>query len=358
MADGAGNVEPSGMRPQLRARAATQGGLITRQQALAAGYGEGEIRRLTKTDGPWVLVRRGVYGEREVVEAVDPFDGAMRLRDRAAHLTMTRPHLISHDSAARAHALAMLRPEQELVHITRFGVGGSRTEEGVKHHLTRLGLLDTTLVDGMRVTGLSRTALDIGREHGFVSGTVACDAALQLGVLPSDFESDLGLMTCWPGVTQARAAAAAADPGAESAGETLTRLLLEELDLGVPETQFPVKVGSTVFWADLRIGCHLFEFDGLLKLLRPAQGGVAQRPAEEIVWDEKRRQDDICAEGLGMSRVVWDQLFGSARERTADRFRAEYETTCRRFGDQLPEHLARFAALQKRHRSWRLRRAE
>jgi len=345
------------MRPQLRARAAAQGGLITRRQALAAGYSEGEIRRLTNTGGPWVLVRRGVYAERHVVEAANPFDGAMSLADRAAHLTMTRPHLMSHDSAARAQGLAMLRPKQELVHITRFGVGGSRTEEGVKHHLTRLGLLDTTLVDGMRVTGLSRTALDLGREHGFVSGTVACDAALQLGAHISDFESDLALMTCWPGVTKARAAARAADPGAESAGETLTRLLLEELDIGVPQTQFPVQVGSRVFWIDLRVGCHGFEFDGRRKFLRPALGGLADRPIEEIVWEEKRRQDAICAEGLGMSRVVWDELFGPARRRTAERLRAEYEVTCRRFGDQLPEHLARFAEAQKRNRSGRLRRA-
>jgi hypothetical protein len=339
------------MRPQLRALAATQGGLITRRQALAAGYSDGEIRRFTSVHGPWAIVRRGVYAERTVVEAADPFEGAMALQDRAAHLTMTRPHLMSHDSAARAHGLATLHPKQALVHITRFGVGGSRTEEGVKHHLTRLGLLDSTVIDGMRVTGLSRTALDLGREHGFVAGTVACDAALQRGVLPSDFDSDLGLMTYWPGVTRARAAAAAADPGAESVGETLTRILLESLGLGVPETQFPILVGSTVFWADLRIGCHLFEFDGRVKFLRPALGGIADRPVEDIVWEEKRRQDAICAEGLGMSRVVWEELFGPARRRTADRLCAEYAVTARRFGDELPEHLARFAAAQKRHRS-------
>jgi len=345
------------MRPRLRALASLQGGLITRAQALAAGYSEGEIRAHTRAGGPWVLIRRGVYAEHDVVHAVDRYDGALGLRDRAAHLTMTRPHLMSHDSAARAHGLAMLRPEQDLVHITRFGVGGSRTEEGVKHHLTRLGLLGTSVIDTMRVTGVARTALDIGREHGFQHGVVACDAAMQLGVDVSDFESELVPMTCWPGVTQARAAVAAADPGAESPGETLTRLLLLELDLGIVQTQFPVQVGSRVFWADLRIGCHLFEFDGKRKFLRRYVGGVADRPVEEILWDEKRRQDAICARGLGMSRVTWDELFGRARPTTAERLRSEYQLTRRRLGDQLPEHLARFAGAHKRQQGSQLKRA-
>ena len=321
---------------------------------MAAGYSEGEIRALTRAGGPWVIVRRGVYAEREVVDAVDRYDGQLRLRDRAAHLTMTRPHLMSHDSAARAHGLAMLRPERDLVHITRFGVGGSRTEEGVKHHLTRLGLLGTTVIDTMRVTGVARTALDIGREHGFQHGVVACDSAMQLGATTADLESELVPMTCWPGVTSARAALAAADPGAESPGESLTRLLLLELDLGQVETQFPVQVGSRVFWADLRIGCHLFEFDGRRKFLRRDVGGVADLPIEEVLWDEKRRQDAICAQGLGMSRVTWAELFGTARKMTANRLRAEHERTSRRFGDDLPAHLAQVAAAHRRQRGSRL----
>ena len=38
---------------------------------------------------------------------------------------MTRPHVMSHDSAARALGIPMLRPARELSHITRPGVGGS-----------------------------------------------------------------------------------------------------------------------------------------------------------------------------------------------------------------------------------------
>ena len=58
----------------------------------------------------------------------------------------------------------------------------------------------------------------------------------------------------------------------------------------------------------MRIGCHVFEFDGRVKYRRPEQGGVADRPADEVVWDEKKRERLICAEGLGLSRIIWEDL--------------------------------------------------
>ena len=59
-----------------------------------------------------------------------------------------------------------------------------------------------------------------------------------------------------------------------------------------------------------------------------------------------------------MSRVTWDELFGSARPLTAMRLQSEYEETCRRYGDQLPEHMVRFAAEQKPRRAAGKRRAQ
>ncbi len=330
--------------------------MVTRRQAKAAGYTERELRTLTAVNGTWLAVRRGAYVERDIWDALDPFDGRARMRDLAAHLTMTTPHLMSHDSAARALRLPMLRPEQELVHITRYGVGGTRTEHGVKHHMTQLGLLNTRVVDGMRVTGLARTAVDLAREHGFVCGTVACDAALEGGLEIADLEAELVPMWCWPEVTQARAAVAAACPGAETPGETLTRLLLVELDIGVPETQFPVRIGEGVAWTDLRIGCHVFEFDGRVKYRRGDQGGVADRPVEDVLWDERTRERLVCAQGLGMSRVVWDDLFGARREETKARLRSEYDLSVRTLGCVLPDRLARSAAEIRRRWPRRSRR--
>ena len=159
------------MRPRLQARASAQGGLVTRAQAVSAGYTERELRTLTAVHGPWVIVRRGVYAERELWDSLTGYGEQAGLRDRAVHLTMRADHLMSHDSAARALGIPLLRPRHELSHTTREGVGGSRTEHGVKHHLTRLGLLNTVQSSGMRLTGPARTAVDLGREHGYADRT-------------------------------------------------------------------------------------------------------------------------------------------------------------------------------------------
>ncbi len=94
---------------------------------------------------------------------------------------------------------------------------------------------------------------------------------------------------------------------------------MTELGIGRPETQFPVRLSAGVAWTDLRVGCHVFEFDGRVKYRRIDQGGVAQRPAEEVVWEERNREREILGEGLGVSRVIWNELFGTARDRLKQR---------------------------------------
>jgi hypothetical protein len=332
------------MRPELAALAAAQSGLVLRRQAVEVGYTERELRTFTAVGGAWVVVRRGVYVARSLWESLEP-DQQWRLRDVAAHLTMSRSHVLSHDSAARINGLPFLRPRQMLTHVTRPGVWGSRTEHGVKHHLSRLQPSIET-EPGYPVTGLARTALDLGREHGFVTGVTAADAAMRRGVTDDDFADELDSMICWPYVTQARAAAEHADPGAENVGETLARLLVSEVapELGPPRTQFPIRTPSRVAWCDLLLGCHVFEFDGRIKYLRPHHGGVADRPVEDVLWDEKKRQTEICAEGVGMSRIVWDDFWGAARAAAVRRLRAELDLSLVRFGDRLPAQLEAFAS--------------
>ena len=200
-------------------------------------------------------------------------------------------------------------------------MGGSRTRFGVKHHLSQV-MPPIVEVGGLHVTGLARVALDLGREHGFNAGVVACDGVLRRGVTRTDLETELEGMWCWPNITRSREAVVYADPGAESVGESLSRILLDELGLGPVETQFAVRLPTGTVWCDMRIGCHVFEFDGRVKYRRPEQGGLADRPADEVVWDEKKRERLICAEGLGLSRIIWEDLWGAARERTKARLLA------------------------------------
>lgn len=339
------------MRPELATRAAIQGGLVTRRQAISAGYSERELRTATGFRGPWVAVRRGVYVERTQWNVLDERREKPLLRARAAHLSMSSGHVLSHESSGVVLGLLMLDPDPTLVHITRPGVTGSRTEHGVKHHRAHYTPDQVITVDGLEVLDHARTAVDIGRERGYAHGLVACDSALQNGATQQDLVAAIAPMSCWPHVTRARAAVQESDPGAESVGETLARIMLRELDLGPVETQFAVEVDGTVFWADLRIGRHLFEFDGKVKYLSREQGGVARRKPEDVVWEEKRRQDLMCSAGFGMSRIIWSDFWGSARSRAISRLRSEFGITKSRFGSSLPQdhrRIPRRTALVKR----------
>lgn len=86
-----------------------------------------------------------------------------------------------------------------------------------------------------------------------------------------------------------------------------------ELDVGVPETQYVVREGSRWAAADVRVGRHLFEFDGRVKYLGRDRGGVADRPVEDVLWDEKLREDWLrrADGGYDVSRVVWSDLLRS-----------------------------------------------
>ena len=135
------------------------------------------------------------------------------------------------------------------------------------------------MVDGIPVLSEARTALDIAREFGFESGVAAIDAVRQRGATDADFERELAPMAHWPGLVEAKEALRCSDPGAESIGESLLRILLVELDLGPIQTQFELRDSTGYARCDLRIGRHVFEFEGLVKLLGPDEGGVATRPA-------------------------------------------------------------------------------
>lgn len=333
----------------LLAAMARRGGVVTRRGAADLGVSPSQLDALVRRR-LIVALRRGVYCEAELWDSLDEWVGRPRLRARAAVAAMQRGWVLSHDSAAHELGLAIVTPDPPFVHVTRPGFTSAWTRFGVKHHLApfRAGQVET--IDGMRVLGAARTAVDIARERGFRDGAVACDSAMRLGVAKKDLIEAYAPMANWPGVTSARAAVDFADAGAESVLESLGRQLVAELGVGDVETQFPVRLSTGTVWADLRVGNHLFECDGKIKLLSPDRGGVATDDPAEVIWQEKRRERLLRGEGLGVSRILFEDTLPGNRRRACARLAAEYAITLERHGPDLPEHLARFAAQARAER--------
>jgi hypothetical protein len=331
------------MYTSMRLIMAANHGLITTHQARDCGLTTSQIAHLVRS-GAIVPVRHGVYADGELWASLDKDRAQPRLRTRAAILTMRRTFVVSHDSSAHEHGLELLMPPNPHVHITRPGSTAAWARAGVKHHLARYTSAQVMTVNGLDVMDLARTAVDIAREHGAPYGEIACDAAMRLGVPRHALEQACAVMTSWPYILRIRQAVAFADRRAANLAETLGRLFVVELGLVPDDLQFPVRIASgKVRWGDILVGCHLFEIDGNLKLRPPSEGGVAEKPAVEVVWDEKKRDRDLAREGLGASHIIWQDYWPPHRAEALKRVRAEYDESVSRFGDRTPERLLRQA---------------
>jgi hypothetical protein len=327
------------MDTRIIARLAQGAGLATAKDLRAAGVDPRMITSLVR-GGELVAVRRGVYTSAELWEAWDEWRERPLARIRAAHLTITMDHVFSHDSAALLQGLPLIDARESEVHVTRVGVVGSHTRYGVRHHGAPYVSDDVLRVGELDVLALPRTVADLARSHGYESGLAAADAALRLGHSRASLREATESMSCWPGISICRAVIDDADCGAESLAETLGRILVKELGVGDVETQFPVRTPSGVRWADMRVGCHLFEVDGRIKVTSSAEGGVAEESASAVLWKEKKRERDVTSRGFGVSRIVWQDFWEPHRTRARARLRAEFESTRQRYGVRLPAELA------------------
>lgn len=341
------------MLAKVAALMGTQRGLVLRRQVLAAGGTEKQIAELV-VRGDWVVVRRGVYTTRMLWESLDEYQGQPLLRAWAASLNMDQPHVLSHESAALAHRMQILRPRPWLVHVTRFGVQGCRKRHGVCHHQAPFTSDQILEIEGVPTFDMARTAVDIARSHGqrdgLRYGLVACDSAMRAGTTKAELEAAVAPMSCWPNVTIARQAVDLAIPDADSAAETLGRLLLISLGIDEIQAQFGLTDGHRSAWADLRVGRHLVEVDGKVKYTPVLAGGLADRDPYEVLWDEKLRQDWLTGFKLGMSRVTWDELMPKQWRATQDRVAREVADTRARFGSDISD-LAPYIIREPRRRS-------
>jgi hypothetical protein len=327
----------------LRAVMAANGGLLTWAEARDGGLTSAQLRHLIRL-GVLVPLRRGLYADGELWRSLDPYREQHRLRTRAVIRGFKRGFVISHDSAAHEHELEIRLPPDPHTHITRRGSTTAWTRYGVKHHYAGFRPEQVIVIDGLEVLDLARTAVDIAREHGEPYGEIACDAAMHRGITREALREAYEPMTNWPHIQRTRRAVEFADPGAQTAIETLGRLLVEALGIGPIDTQFPARVeGGRVVWGDIRVGCHIFETHGKIKYLTPDEGGVADRPPSEVAWQQKKRDRLLFREGLGTSHIYWEDYWPPQRTESLKRLRAEYDDTVTRFGDRLPERLERQA---------------
>lgn len=281
------------------------GGLVTPSDASLRGLDGADLRAAHEA-GALVRVRRGVYASAAEWQALAA-DGRYRLRVRAVARTMAAP-LFCHDSAAVLWGLPRIGPWPGDVHVLVPHEMGGRSGHGVARHRATSWPREVVELDGLSVTGASRTIVDLAGSRGFADVLAGADHALGAGwTTTHELELGVASLAGAPGVRAARRVVSAADGRAGSVGESLSRARMIELGLPRPELQHEFTdddgfVAKVDFWWP-RLGV-VGEFDGRVKYR--VEGLDDRRRLEDRLWAEKAREDRLRALGLTVVRWTWD----------------------------------------------------
>lgn len=212
--------------------------------------------------------------------------------------------VVSHTSAAVLHDVAMLAPKFDRVHFTLDGPGGN-VRRWRHTHPGPVPPEEITIVDGVAVTTIERSAVDVACAGNFASALAVFDSALRRGADQDEIARILNRGRRRGGPA-AKRALAQANPLSANPGESWSRAQIITAGLPVPQLQCEHRInGKTFFtdleWEDTVVG----EFDGMVKYTKLLVDGET---AADVVIAEKLREDLLRREGRAVLRWVWADL--------------------------------------------------
>ena len=280
-------------------------GIIARSSALDSGFTDADIKNAVR-GGELVIACRGAY----VPTAELPQPGWRRdqeiYRRRSLAAAEVDDTVLTHQSAAAVHRLALLKPDLQRIHVgvTRSSSGKRRP---TRHIHCGLDPEDVVVIDGILVTSLARTAVDVAiaadltGASAFAGALAVFDSALRAGATREELQEMLDRRRR-RGAVRARQALRHADGDSANPGESWSRAQMIEGRLPKPLLQRGVEVFGDVYYSDYEWSRLLIgEFDGEGKYL------TNRRPGEtiaEAVMREKRRENAL--KDMGFDVVRWD----------------------------------------------------
>lgn len=228
-----------------------------------------------------------------------------RLRLAAAVPRMGSTTVFARESAAVIHGLPLFGADLDRVHYLHTSGANGQSRRRVRAIKTPKVPPSTTVVDGMPVTTLARTAADLMRNTYFKPALALADAALRLGVHRAEL---LAEVKGGRGCRHSTEAAMRADARSESPYESLVRGLILQEGVPMPELQVSLFdedgfVGRPDFY--WRWGRLVGEFDGNTKytsLLRPGE------TKEDVLARQRIREGRFRDMGLRVLRWTADDV--------------------------------------------------
>lgn len=284
-----------------------QGQPILREDLALATLSDADPRALRRTQalerifrGAYRTGDRPIYADARYLTTVQAFADARRRQ--------IDPPVIAGPAAVVLHGLPLLGTPPRYVHVARAYTGG-RAARGLGMPVGEVPAAQLTSVAGLRVVCAARAALDASRLMSLEAGVAAADAALARGMTtPDELAAVVATLRGCRGAARARRCADLADGRSESPGESWSAVVLDRLGIVRPERQQVFSdaagtIGRVDFWwpEHRTVG----EFDGRVKYGR---GDPAGRAPEDVLWDEKVREDRLRATGLTVVRWTTSDL--------------------------------------------------
>ncbi|MGG7103424.1 type IV toxin-antitoxin system AbiEi family antitoxin domain-containing protein [Rhodococcus sp. 24CO] len=292
-------------------------GILTRAQAHRDGISDAQLQRAVKR-GELYRIAAGIYMRADHYRELDA-----RARHRYTTLATVAAcgpgAIVSHASAAVMHGLDCGALGLNIVHVTRNRSSGGRKSVTFHLHAAPLVSEEIVRVDGVATTSLARTLVDIARTTSFEDAVVIGDCALRRGMRREDVASVLERLHGRRGMSRARVVAEFIESGAESPGESISRVRMRADGWPTPTLQQEIRFGGRFigrvdfFWKEHGV---VGEFDGMVKYRSENPGAVLER--------EKLREDAIRDAGFEVFRWVWADL------RDFERVRERFDRACLR----------------------------
>jgi hypothetical protein len=282
-------------------------GVFVRAEFWGSLSGDERYRELVKAAAASVdtaAIRAAPVNSATSVDLADP-----------ANCAASRP-VFSNHSAAALWRLAWIGAWPDRAHTVAPIAAGGRSNAMFIRHTGGIPD-DLAKIDGLDVTTLARTVVDLARTETFGRAVALADSALRRTLHPVDglpltwltreeLAAELDRVPMRHGSTKARRVVEFADGAADRPGESMSRVSIRVARLPPPQLQVELagasgRIWTVDFWwpsANL-IG----EFDGRHKYMDPEF--LRGRTPQQAVYDEKLREDDLRAAGYLVRRWPW-----------------------------------------------------
>ena len=287
-------------------------GLFSAQAAQLAGISNDRLRRLVDA-GLLTRVWHGCY--MATVEYLTLSTWDRHAAEARALSIATSGACITGWSAVAVWglpSLGMPPPKPSIVWHKSPGLGPSTSPPG-RHLVAAMPADHLVELGQVRLVSMAWAAVDVARKAPIASALVVADAAARQG---ADLVAAVAHMRHWPGVITSRWVAHNADPGSETALESLGRFTCIEFCLPMPVSNAWVGRDGPTYRVDGLWPWHwaASEADGALK--------YNNRPdAAAIVLAQSEREWYLRRLGLDIARYDW-QLATRRRHVLASRFAA------------------------------------